>query len=88
MYNTVSFNHELKKIFPYFDDKAYKVIIHHDKTTSHTAANYIENINKKYGMSFLNKVDTPVKGADISLMDFFGFGYIKQGMKNREQKLN
>ena len=58
--------------------------IHHDKATSHTAnytARYIKNINTKYGISFLDKADIPVKGTDISPMDFFIFSYIKQGVK-------
>lgn len=34
----------------------------------------------KHGLSFIRKENIPVKGADISPMDFFGFGYIKQGV--------
>ena len=64
-----------------------KVFLHHDKATSHTSkvvVDYLKEANRKYGIKYQIKEDIPVKGADISPMDFFGFGYIKNKLKNIE----
>ena len=41
----------------------------------------MEEMNRKHGISFLDKKDIPVGDADISPMDFFGFGYLKQEVR-------
>lgn len=43
-------------------------------------------MNKKYGISYLAKKNIPVKGADISPMDFFAFTFIKQAIGKSRAK--
>ena len=38
---------------------------------------FAEEMHAKYGITFIKKEHIPVKGADISPMDFHGFGYLK-----------
>ena len=38
---------------------------------------------EQQGIHYLKKNEVPVKGAGISPMDFFGFGYIKQKLKKK-----
>lgn len=71
-------------LIPHYKEDINKVIIHFDKATSHTAklsSSYLERMKREYGISFLKKEDIPVKGADIVVMDFFAFGYLKQQLK-------
>ena len=42
---------------------------------------YLDQHRTKIGIKFLRKKDIPVKGANISPLDFFGFGYVKQRAK-------
>lgn len=68
---------------PFFGDDLGKVTIHHDKATAHTAkftTSFLSEMKEKYGISFIEKKDIPVKGCDISPMDFFGFGFLKQAV--------
>ena len=58
-----------------------KVVIHHDKASSHTARKtdeYSRVVKRKYGITIMNKKDIPVKSPDCSPMDFFGFGFLKR----------
>ena len=58
-----------------------KVFFHQDKASSHTARatmEYLEAKKQELGLRFQPKNEIPVKGADISPMDFFGFGYLKE----------
>lgn len=41
---------------------------------------------QKYAISFIKKADIPIKGADCSIMDFFGFGYLKQRVRMTQPK--
>ena len=43
-------------------------------------------MNKKYGISYLAKKNIPVKGADISPMDLFGFAFINQAIGKSRAK--
>lgn len=73
-----------KNLIRYFGKDIDKVVIHNDKAPSHSAnltRNYLMVMNQKYGIRFIEKEDIPVKGADISPLDFFGFGWIKQKLK-------
>lgn len=73
-----------KYLIPHFKHNINRVVIHHDKATSHTSVltrNYLQELNEKYGIRFIEKEDIPVKGCDISPLDFFGFGFIKQQLK-------
>lgn len=73
-----------KHLIPYYGDDIGKVVIHHDKAPAHTAKitrQYLMELNKNHGISFIEKEDIPVKGADISPLDFFGFGVIKQKLQ-------
>lgn len=66
---------------PYFKDDINKVVLHHDKASSHTArvtTDFLKSMEAKYGIRYLEKAEIPVKGADISPMDFYGFSFIKQ----------
>ena len=74
---------ELPKMCP---GEMHKVFIHHDKASSHTARiteQYLQSQKEQQGIRYLKKDEIPVKGADISPMDFFGFGYIKQKLKKK-----
>lgn len=78
-----------KYLLPHFGNNIGKVTIHFDKASSHTAhftRQYLQSINQKYGIKFLEKEDIPTKGADISPCDFFAFGYLKQRMKGNKCK--
>ena len=57
-----------------------KVVIHHDKASSHTARktqDYCRMAKDKWGVTIIRNEDIPVKSPDTSPMDFFGFGYLK-----------
>lgn len=74
---------ELPKLYPSEMDK---VFLHHDKATSHTARetqDYMERVTSAIGMKFIDNQDIPVCGPDISPMDFFGFGFLKQKLQKR-----
>lgn len=69
-----------------------KFFFHHDKSTCHTAAYtkaYMDQMTSEHGIRFIQKEDIPIKGPDVSPMDFFGFGYLKQEVKKtRVRTLN
>ena len=76
------FEEYLPKLYP---NEMHKIIFHHDKASSHTAnitTLYLQEQQRKYGLSFLSKENIPVKGPDISPLDFYGFGYLKQKAKS------
>lgn len=78
-----------KHLKPYFGDDLNQVTIHHDKATSHTAkytTDFLMEMKERYGISFITKKDIPVKGCDISPMDFFGFAYLKQAIGKSRAK--
>ena len=83
------FEEYLPKLYP---GEMNKIIFHHDKATSHTAKEvvaYLEHLKKDIGITFQYSRDIIVKGADVSPMDFFGFGYLKQQQKkSRARTLN
>lgn len=73
-----------KYLIPHFKEDINKVVIHWDKCASHTSNHtnhFMHHIEEKYGIRCLRKEDIPVKGCDISPLDFFGFGYLKQQLK-------
>ena len=41
-------------------------------------------MSRETGISFIQKEDIPVKGADCSPMDFFGFGWLKAKVAQRK----
>jgi len=62
-----------------------KIFFHHDKASSHSAIlthAYLDVQAARYGLRFLPNEIIPVKAADISPSDFFGFGFIKQKAEN------
>lgn len=64
-----------------YKNELHKVVIHHDQASSHMSnatEAYAAEIKEKLGVTILFKEDIPVKGPDVSPLDFFGFGYIKQ----------
>ena len=68
---------QLPKLYP---GEMSKVVIHHDKASSHTARktqDYARMVKVKYGITLMRNEDIPVKSPDTSPMDFFGFGYLK-----------
>ena len=78
-----------EELLEMFADDIDKVFIHHDKAPSHTSkkmTEFADQMNDKYGITFIRKEDIPVKGADISPMDFSGFGYLKQAVKRSRVK--
>ena len=82
----VYINYVLEPLFRKYLPKLYpnemrKLIFHHDKASSHTCnltTAYLKKLKSELKISFINKKDIPVKGADICPLDFFGFGYLKQ----------
>ena len=75
---------EIPTIYP---GEVTKVTLHHDKATSHTSkvtTDYLERQRSNGGCKYIKSSDIPVKGCDISPMDFFGFGYLKQRLFNRK----
>lgn len=66
-----------------------KVTLHHDKASSHTCkitTSYLQDLKTRTGLNHINKENIPVKSPDISPMDFFGFGFLKQAMFHRKAK--
>ena len=66
-----------------------KVFFHHDKASSHTAnltIAFLEEMKSKFGISYLEKEDIPVKAPDASPLDFYGFGYLKQELLKRRAR--
>ena len=76
----------LKPLFEKYLPKLYAgemhfVTLHHDKASSHTCKlvqTYLHEMKMKIGINYLENKDIPTKSPDGSLMDFFGFGYLKQ----------
>jgi hypothetical protein len=76
----------LKPLFEKFLPEKYpnemsKVVLHHDKASSHTCKlvqEYLKNLMMELGINYLKNNDIPTKAPDIALLDFFGFGYLKQ----------
>jgi hypothetical protein len=57
----------------YHKDDHKFVWFHQDQASSHFSAKTVRNLTKlqeKYGIKFIPKRDIPVKGPDISPMDF------------------
>ena len=76
----------LPKLYP---GEMEKVYIHHEKSTSHTAkkvVNYASAIHHQLGITIISNKDIPVKSRDISQLDFFGFGYLKQQLYFRHAR--
>jgi len=74
---------EVPKLYP---GELEKVIVHHDKASSHTAkrtANYSANLKQRLGITIIPNSEIPVKSPDLSPMDFFGFGLLKQRLFKR-----
>ena len=44
----------------------------------------MEQAHEIYGINFIHKKDAPVKSSDESPLDFFGFSYLKQQLKQHE----
>lgn len=80
------FTEHLPRLYPGEMDK---VFFHHDKATSHTAdltTEYLDELKADIGITYLEKQDIPVKAPDASPLDFFGFGYLKQRLGQRNAK--
>lgn len=76
-------------LVPYFGENINRVVIHHDKAPSHVSnftTKFLIDMEKKYGISYIFKDEIPVKGADIAPMDFFGFGTVKQELRQFKGK--
>ncbi|XP_023233220.1 RB1-inducible coiled-coil protein 1-like [Centruroides sculpturatus] len=68
---------EIPKLYP---GEEAKVTLHHDKASSHTARYiiaYLQKLKTNGGPNHIPAEDIPTKAPDI-LMDFFGFGFLKQ----------
>ena len=66
-----------------------KVFFYHNKASSHTAdltEDFLEEMKTELGINYLDKEDIPVKCPDGSPLDFFGFGYLKQGISKRRAR--
>ena len=59
----------------------HSITLHHDRASSHTCKLfqlYLQEMKMKFGINYLENKDIPTKAPDGSLMDFFGFGFLKQ----------
>ena len=77
---------EIPKLYP---GELDKVFIHHDAASSHTAKftqAYAADLKRRTGMTIISNKDIPVKSPDISPMDFYGFGVLKQRLKHRRAR--
>jgi len=64
-----------------------KVTLHHDKASSHTAnltTAYLQDLKDQTGINYIAKEEIPTKSPDISPMDFYGFGFLKQRLFLRQ----
>ncbi|OXA48359.1 Mariner Mos1 transposase [Folsomia candida] len=72
-----------------YGHELHKVVIHHDKASSHTShktAIYAADIKRSKGITIIPGSEIPVKSSDISPLDFFGFGYLKQRLSRRRAR--
>jgi len=77
------------KIQKLYGEDTKNVIVHHDQASSHVSREteaYAEDLKSRLGITILKKSEIPVKSPDISPMDFFGFGYLKQRLFSRKPK--
>ena len=90
--NSAAYKKILKKIFNIWLPKKYsaeemrKVYFHHDKASAHTSKStekYLRYKAKAMGFGWIQKDDIPVKGCDVSPLDFWGFGKVKQALNKR-----
>lgn len=75
-----------KYIIPLFGGDTNKVFVHYDKATVHVSSFtqlYMDLMTEKYGIKFIPKDHIPVRGADCSPLDFFGFGYLKRKVEGK-----
>lgn len=66
-----------------------EVFVHYDKSPVHVSnftTMYTDLMTERYGITFINKDNIPVKGADCSPLDFFGFGYLKNKIRKSSFK--
>ena len=73
----------------YSEEEMKKVFLHHDKASSHTCREvekYLSTMSKKLGFRWVHKDDIPVKGCDISPLDFCCFGKMKNALKTRRPR--
>lgn len=77
---------ELPNLYP---GELDKVFVHHDAASSHTARftqQYAKELQEKLGITIIPNKEIPVKSPDISPMDFYGFGFLKQRLAKRRAK--
>ncbi|UYV71857.1 IKK1 [Cordylochernes scorpioides] len=77
---------QLKDLYPGEMDK---VLLHHDKASSHTSnktQQFLQEMKDTLGLNFIRNSDIPVKSPDASPLDFYGFGMLKQRLFNRRSK--
>lgn len=77
---------DLPALYP---GEMHKVVIHHDKASSHTSREtqqYLQQKSLEVGISWLANEDIPVKAPDASPLDFYGFGFLKQKLSRRRPK--
>ena len=73
----------LKSLYP---NEYHKIFLHHDKATSHTCKftqEYLKDLQHRTAMDYIVNEDIPTKSPDISPLDFYGFGYLKQRLFHR-----
>src|SRR5277367_5411418 len=72
---------EVGRLYPGEESKDSKVTLLYDKASSHTAnltTAYLRDLRDARGPNHISKEDIPTKSPDISPMDLFGFGHLKQ----------
>ena len=74
----------LPKLYP---EELQRVFVHHDAAPAHVnkkTTEFMKQPHEIHGINFIHKKDIPVKSPDASPLDFFGFGYLKQQLKQHE----
>ncbi len=80
----------LKQYLEFMSQISTLVKWNHDMASSHTTNNttlYLEDLRLRTGMNYIAKENIPVKSPDISPMDFFGFGYLKQAQFHQKARM-
>jgi len=77
---------EIQKLY---GEETKNVIVQHDQASSHESretAAYAEDLKSRLGITIMKKSEIPVKSPDISPIDFFGFGYLKQRLFSKKPR--
>lgn len=64
-----------------YGNETSRVFLHHDAASAHTARltqEYAQDLKSRLGITIITNTMIPIKGPDVSPMDFFAFGFLKR----------